>query len=423
MLKYPLPALGLGLLLFFAHAGSSTAEPLTQAQLIQHALENNPRITAAQQAWEAARARIWPARMLPDPELSLEYETLPEPLSLGRFGERSIGVSQTLEFPARPYLRGRVAYQEVQVARLEYEAVRTEVAAEAEQAFSQVWAGQRRLGYAEENLRLATEFRDRTQVRVEAGDASRAELLRTEVEAGRAEVEKAAAQQQLHQARAVLNALLNQELSTPMELSDGDLQYTPVEFDLQWLQQQALARRPDLQGFRAHLEGAQAMQRLATYALVPDLNLGLASQKIRGEGDFWKAGLSLSVPLWAWGKQGPEIAGARAEVARAQAEQVAVKNQVLLEVQSAFLEIETAQQQVRSYRDRMLPSAEEGYQLVRRRYDEGGASYLEVIDAGRTLAEVRSGWVELLLACHTALAELERSIGGNQLSHYKENIR
>ena len=412
MLKYPLPALGLGLLLSFARIGSLTADPLTQDQVIQLALDHNPRITAAQQAWEAARARIWPARMLPDPELSFEYETLPEVLRLNRFGERSIGIAQTLEFPARPYLRGRVAAQEVQAARMEYESVRIEVAAEAEQVFGQVWAGQRRLGYAEESLRLATEFRDRTWVRVEAGDASRAELLRTEVEAGRAEVEKAAAHRQLSQAKAALNAILNQDLATPMELSDHDLHYLPVELDLQGLAQQALANRPDLQGFRAHLEGVRAMQRLATYALLPDLSLEMASQQIRGEGDFWKAGLSLGVPLWAWGKQRAEIAGARAEVARAQADEIAVKNQVLLEVQQVHLAVQTAQEQVLLYRDRMLPNAEEAYRYVRRRYDEGGASYLEVIDAGRTLTETRTAWVEVLLGYHEAMTELKRAVGG-----------
>lgn len=154
------------------------------------------------------------------------------------------------------------------------------------------------------------------------------------------------------------------------------------------------------------------MQRLATYALLPDLNLGMASQQIRGEGDFWKAGLSLSVPLWAWGKQRGEIAGARTEVARARAEQVALRNQVLLEVQQAHLEVETAQQQVMLYRERVLPNAEEAYRYVRRRYDEGGAGYLEVIDAGRTLAETHTTWVEVLLGYHEAMTELKRAVGG-----------
>ncbi|MCC7261202.1 MAG: TolC family protein, partial [Candidatus Latescibacteria bacterium] len=82
------------------------------------------------------------------------------------------------------------------------------------------------------------------------------------------------------------------------------------------------------------------------------------------------------------------------------------------EVRQAHLEVETTQQQVAVYRDRMLPSAEEGYQVVRRRYDEGGASYLEVIDAGRTLAETRTTWVEVLLGYYEAMAELKRAVGG-----------
>jgi outer membrane protein TolC len=349
--------------------------------------------------------------MLPDPELSLEYEALPGALGFDRFGERSFGVSQTLEFPAKPYLRGRIGEQEAQAAWLEYEAVQVEVATEVRKACGRFWAAQDILGYAQESLKLADEFREKTRKRLEAGDASRLETLRAGVEVGRVEAEVATAKNQAQLARAALNTLLNQDLFTPIEV-DGELTYTPMDAELQALWQMALEHRPDVRAARAAVEGAEAGQSLAHASLLPDLDLWMGRQTIRREGDFSRIGFTLTLPLWAAARQRGEIASARAEVVRAEAEQVGKRTQVLLEVQEAYLNVKTAEQRLLLYRDRVLPGAGEGYQVSRRRYDEGTSSYLEVIDAGQTLAETRTAYVEALLDYHVAMAELTRAVGG-----------
>ena len=135
---------------------------LTPDQAVAWALDHNPKVIAAKKAWEAARARVWPARMLPDPEVILEYEALPGALRLSRFGERNVGFSQALEFPTKPYMRGRVADREAQSARMGYESARIEVAAEVAKSCGRVWASERILRYAAESLKLAVEFRYKT---------------------------------------------------------------------------------------------------------------------------------------------------------------------------------------------------------------------------------------------------------------------
>ncbi len=397
--------------LFSVSRGQEGPLTLTPEQAVVWALDHNPKVMAAKKAWDAARARIWPARMLPDPEVIFEYEGLSGALRLSRFGERNVGFSQTLEFPTKPYLRGRVADREAQVSRRDYESARIEIAADVLKACGRVWASQRIQRYAAENLKLANEFRDKTKVRVEAGDASSVEALRAEVEAGRAEAEVTAADNRAALARASLNTLLNRDLSTPVEVA-GELTYTPTETDVQTLRQMALERRPDLQGAQVALEGARAGRGLAASSLLPDLTFWLSRQTVRGAGDFWKTGVSFTVPVWAFGRQRGEIAGAGAEVVRAEAEQTGTKNRALLEVEEAYLSVKTSEKRVLLYRDRVLPSAEETYRMVRLRYDEGKSNYLEVIDAGRTLSETRVAFVEALLDYHTAQADLTGAVGG-----------
>lgn len=350
--------------------------------------------------------------MLPDPEGYFEYEGLRGAFRLSRFEERNVGFSQTLEFPTKPYLRGRVADREAQAARMDYESVRVEVTAGVRKALGHIWAGERVRRYAVENLKLAEEFRDKTRVRVEAGDVSSVEALRAEVEAGRAEAEVTGAENRLALAKAALNALLNRNLSAPVEAS-GELTYTPLEADVQMLRKTALERRPDLQGVRAVLEGARAGRGLAASSLLPDISVWVSRQIVRGAGAFYKTGFGFSVPLWAFGRQRGDIAGAGAGVARAEAAQVEARNRALLEVEETTLNLRTTEKRVLLYRDRVLFSAEETYRVVRRRYDEGKSNYLEVIDAGRTLAETRVTYVEALLDYHAAVADLTKAVGGN----------
>jgi cobalt-zinc-cadmium efflux system outer membrane protein len=397
--------------LFSVSYGQGERLTLTLDQAVSWALDHNPKVIAAQKAWDVARSRVWPARMPPDPEVTFEYEALPGAFRLSRFGERNVGFSQTLEFPTKSYLRGRVADRVAQAARRDYESIRIGVAADVTKACGRIWASELSLKYAVETLRLAEAFRDKTWVRVEAGDVSSVEALRAEVEAGRAEAEAGGADNRVTLARAALNALLNRDLSAPIEVM-GELTYKRVETDAQALRKTSLEHRPDLQRAQAALEGARAGRGLAASSLLPDLHFGLSRQTIRGAGSFYKTGFGFTVPIWALGRQRGEIAGAGAGLDRAEAEQIEARNRALLEVEETSLNVRTSEKRVLLCRERVLPGAEETYRVVRRRYDEGKSNYLEVIDASRTLAETRTAYVEALLDYHMAVADLTKAVGG-----------
>lgn len=398
------------LLVLLLGPGMATGQPLSLPEVEEQALLHHPQLTAARETWEAARARMRGARLPPDPQLSLEYEGLTG--LQAPYGERNLELSQVLEFPGIPRLRGRLAGYQAQLAEADYEALRLEIGTAARAACGQLWAARDLLAQADENLRLAEEFRDKTQKRVAVGDLSPLEALRAEVEAGRAAAEQATAANQLQLARARLNALLGRSPDVPVEVSGG-LEYQPLHLELPLLQKRALDQRPDLRAAALRAQAARAGEGLSRAAWVPDLELSAGRQHLRQEGRYWRTGLALSLPLWSIPGQRGALAGARAETAAAEALQAGGHTQALLEVQEAYLEVRTAELRLLLYRDRVLPGAEEGYRLARRRYDEGASSYLEVLDAGHALAEARLALVQALLDHHLALALLTRATGGN----------
>jgi len=252
-------------------------------------------------------------------------------------------------------------------------------------------------------------------VRFEAGDVPQLEVLRAGVGTGRAENRVIMARNGLSVSRAKLNTLLAREIHTPLEVTD-DFSYLPIEVDLEKLIDLALERRPDLLGAGLKVARSHSNQSAAVSSIMPDLNIGVFRQRIRGDVDndnFWHVVLGIDVPIWAMFRQRGEIAQASAETARAAAEENALRYQVLLEVKSAFLDLKSTEDQVQLFQNRILREAKRAHKVASMSYQEGKASYLELLEAQRALTETRVEYAQALFNHRSALAALERAVGGN----------
>lgn len=111
---------------------------------------------------------------------------------MGDFGERAFGVRQ----------------------RLGLATTELDVASRVRVAFDDLLRAREVLGYERQNLGLTQGFLDKARLRFEAGDVAELEVLRAEVEAGRAASRVAAATHALDIARGRLNVLLAREADT-----------------------------------------------------------------------------------------------------------------------------------------------------------------------------------------------------------------
>lgn len=412
----------LHLILFLAALSTGIALPsrvrseeLSRGEAVRLAVERSPDVEAARQAWEGARARARLDGALPDPELEIELEEVPALGRIGGYGERTIGVDQRLESPLRWWHRRQAGRRQAEAVRLSLlETARLDMRRRAREAYDRVALQEAVLRHTRRDRELAGEILRQARIRLEAGDVPELDVIQAEVEAGRADSRLTAAANGLAAARKGLNALLARPLETPFTLSDS-LVCAPFEGDLDELREAALRQRPELSGIAMDLGSLRSRQSAAAAAWWPDLLVG-AGRNSRHDGDHaeesWRLRLAVELPLWAFSRQRGELAEARAEAAKVEAEGEALRYQVLLETEEAWLDLKAAAEQVALFDGRILPGAERALAVAVRSYEEGRSTYLELIEARRTWIESRIEYDHVRFEYRAAEAALERAVGG-----------
>ncbi len=394
------------------------AQPLTRYKAVATALENNPDVKAARAKWDVAKAQSRAAWVPPNPEVGVEFEQLRRLSDPSGYGERSIGVSQSIEFPAKWWLRSKAADYGAQSYAALYESVQLDVAALTSIAFDRALASQQRLTSEAEHDSLLQQFARKARQRLEAGDVAALEVLRAEVDAGRAMRRVAVARSELVVARIRLAALMGDGNvgESGAQLLDGTLQPIHLALPLADLQHLGLKRRADLRSAVHLLASDRANHGASRATLFPDLNVGVSRQTLREAGvkeDLWRFGISMEVPLWGAAHERSRIAAARAQIVVTEADVERLRRDIPMQIETAYRRLMSAADQVKLFDDRVIRVAELAQQSASDSYDQGKATYLEVLDSQRTLVQTRTEYVDILLAYRQAWTDLQRATGGS----------
>ncbi len=381
-------------------------------EVVARVLRDNPDVMAAERAYSAARARRLTQRpLLPDPVVGVAYEglTSPQP-GFGGFQERVFGISQQIELPVKWWMRNQIAGNEVQVVEMYFELAKLEKITEAKKAYWEVLAAARERELTKDNLVLAQDFLRIAGVRLDAGDVPRIEVLRAGIEVANAERDTLQASKDLLMAQAGLNLLMGRGAHAPLILTD-ELTFVPVDLAMDTLRAVMMENHPSARAFNYTVAGNRSAVRLSALNFLPDLELGISRQTVRNEGRFWVAELGFTLPLWFLFRQRGDLQEARANLQQARAERVSVRNELILGLEDAYHQLHVADVQVRIYTEKLLEEADEVYRIASRGYEEGETSYLEVLEAQRTLRTARTEYVQTLLEHQSAFADLELAVG------------
>ncbi len=296
-----------------------------------------------------------------------------------------------------------------------FEATRLDIEVEAKTIFDRVLADQAIFAASEENLRLARDLAFKARSRFEAGDVARLEVMRTEVQVGLAEIARTDAEARSTTSKASLNTILGREVTAPTVIT-GELTLEPASFELACLKHRSSIQRPDLNGARQLLMSLRSAKSGTVVSLVPDLSLGFSRQTIAGPGgrsSFWRTTLGIEIPVWAPFRQRGEVSAAAAEVRQAEANYEGLEQKAMLEVESSLSALTAAQKRAAVFKTGVLRLAEAAYDAASESYRQGKATYLELLEAQKTLTETRIAYFESIFDYRRALAELERATGGS----------
>jgi outer membrane protein TolC len=241
----------------------------------------------------------------------------------------------------------------------------------------------------------------------------------------RARAERSAVVQQRDQARQLadaarrqLNLLVGRPVDAPLVL----LADSALAFERRWATiadsaapvPRALATREELRQLDRARDAADGQARLARAAFLPSVGLGLDygvqgnTVRLRSDRDFAVASVVLSWNLFNGGQD-----RARIEQARAEAEAIAMRRadasrQVTLQVEVAHDAARVAHTALATADDR-LAAATRGFDLVQRRYAQGMAPQLELLDARTALTAAQLNRLLTTYDFYARVVELDRA--------------
>jgi outer membrane protein TolC len=383
---------------------------MTLEQCINIALEQNPLVLSSLDQYRASLARVNQAKAWSQPALDYDSDLQPGLFDFRGSGESYFGISQTIEFPGKIGVRGKIASKESEEIMADIDLLKLDLSFQVKEAFYGILIAQEKFKYAEQDFELAQDFLNKAEVKHAAGDIALVEVLRARVEASKAANAVRVAGNEVRLAKAQLNFLLARRKYEPLDIK-GDIKRPFVSLDLEQLKARALDFRPEIKRIGFSLERESLRKKQGALSYLPDFDLGVSRHRLVGEVTSWDFTLSFPVPLFFWQPKRGEIAEAEALIKSLQNEGSHLRNAISLEVEEAYMNALTAGQQITLFEEQILTQAEEVYNMFLFSFQEGEIGGIELIEARRTLIEARKSYADALYNYDITLAVLERSVG------------
>ncbi|AIJ49270.1 transporter [Comamonas testosteroni TK102] len=379
------------------------AAPISLQAALALAMERNPGLRAAAQALAASEGALIQSRARPNPELAYSQEDM-------RRETRSMTLqwNQSIEIGGKREARMKAAEHGRELARAELEAAQAGLRADVRTAFANVLAGQQRVQLHQKTLEIASSARDAAAKRVQAGKVAPLEETKARVAESSAELALAQARSGLRVARQQLAALWGAQPAA-FGSAVGELAQLPVLPD-EGPMLQRLEHSPQMLRAQQAVFQARSVAELERAKRLPDPSVSLGMKRAQEVGrNQLVVGISVPLPILD-SNRGNQLQALRL-ADKAEDELLATRQQMHALLQQQREQLQTSRAQAEQLAQQVLPAAESAYEVAAKGFALGKFSYLEVLDAQRTLAEARSLYLEQLVATHQAAADITRQLG------------
>lgn len=370
--------------------GSPASSSLTMSQAIGRALSANPGLIAAREHVSAARALRITAGLRQNPTLTLlgQGVTLPAVNVNGNPYYYSANVSRLFERGGKRQLllegAGATAQQ---TGSLELDQER-QVVLGVRQAFTTMLLAKGALGVAQENLTDYRKTLDLSQARLDAGDITRTDFERIDLQLAQFEADADTAKLSFDQASAQLQLLFGVEQPDPTLDVVGSLDPPTLPLTREGAIAKALAARPDLLATQQGLRAAEASARYAVAAGTSDPTLATEYERSGEDNTF---GVSVQIPLRLFDRNQGEKERTRFEVNSSRFAVQATRNQVVNDVEQAWLSFTIAQRLSGRYRSHYVAEAARVRDNLQFSYRNGNSTLLDYLDALRSYRAISLG--------------------------------
>ncbi|MGC2297446.1 MAG: TolC family protein [Acidobacteriaceae bacterium] len=362
------------------------AAPLTLAQVLDIARAKNPSLLSAEQHVDATKAAEVTAGLRQNPNFTISGADINLPAS-NPASPYSYAANVTRLFERGQKRRWRLdsARATTDVTRSQYNDQVRQTVLQIRNAFTNMLIAKQALRIVQDNLDSYNKTVDLSHVRLNAGDISRTDFERIDLQLAEFESDYDNARLDLIQASDSLQLLMGIEKpSTTFDIT-GNTQPPDVAITLAQVEQNALAARPDYLAARQSVTVADANVKLADAQGTADPTIGGEYERT---ATYNSAGFQISIPLRIFDRNQGEKERTRFEAQSSRFAEIAARNQVLNDVDQAWAAYDSALDVAKRYNSHYTEEASRVRDNIEFSYRHGGSTLLDYLDALRDYRQV-----------------------------------
>jgi outer membrane protein TolC len=385
------------------------------ASLLNDALTRNPEILAARRKLEAARQRPAIEKSLPDPMLSLGYQSVGGPLpgqGLGRDPVASIGfmVGQTIPAAGKRELRSRIAIKEADAMTQEYWQAQLSVAARVKTAWHRLHHAHAMLDLMERNRQLLNRIIKATEARYTIGKAGQQDLFKAQSQLTLLEAKITKLDQDRRSREAELNSLcvrpLEAEVPKPPETEPRE-----SVVSLEKLYEQAQGWSPMLVRERSNIQRTELAVNLARKDSAIDYTISGGYFNMGRMPPMYQAKVDFNLPYFTRSRQRAMVAEQVHALDAARRSYQATGNTLMFRIKDDWLMSGASWRLLRIYSTTLIPQAALTLESSMTAYETGQVEFLTMLMNLMAVREAEESYHEAMMDYHLALVRLEEMTG------------
>jgi len=416
--------------MFRRQSQDTSFHPITLAEAVRLAKENNVSAITANNAIRSANLQVRSARaqLLPNVTASAGQgksagDRLGQSGTIVPYNSQwtyntGLSIQQTLFDGGRSFADVRARKADVAASEASEVAQEFNIGLQVKQQYNAILAAKEAEAAARAQLALADQQLEVSIAKVNAGAANVSDSLNNVVAVGNAQLNILNAQQSARAASAALTRLVGTSYLVTATSSDT-IELSRAAIDSAALMSWALDG-PSVRQYQAQLTSAQASQRSAKTQYLPTVSTSL-SLSGNGTGAYGLNGtdqfpysralnLSLSYPIFNRYNRENAVASAQINAENAQAQ---IKDQRLFAQQTIITQIGLLRNDEEKMRVQQINvrASEEALRVNQQRYALGAGTLLDVLTSQSSLIAARQQLIQTRLDYRNARAQIEALIG------------
>ncbi len=361
--------------------------PITMQQAVDLARAKNPSLLSAQQNLLSVKAQEIQAGVRQNPNLVVTGSNV----TIGEESNNpyyySVGVNRLFERGEKRRWRLDIAGSTTAQTDAQYHAQEQQTILSVRQAFTNFVIAKAAKKLADDNLNDFKHELDIGRERLKAGDIAKLDFERLDLQLAQFETDESNAITNAQQASVQLQALLG--YSKPRMDFDviGEVVPPVVAGTMEEMEQKAVAARPDYHAAQLGIAVAEANVKLAYANGTADPTLEADYDR---NGPENSAAFSLSIPLRLFDRNQGNKETAKYSAQAARFTELALRNQVVSDVDQAWIGYVNAKILSDRYNGHYLDEAKDVLDISKFSYEHGGLALIDYLDALRESRSVTS---------------------------------